>query len=99
MAPERAPIAVRVDRDPIRLGDREWYAAALEWALDVASRDGIVWPDELAPAMHARGVRVGSNVGAFWAWARHHGLRQADERRMSRDPERNGAKVFAWRGA
>jgi hypothetical protein len=96
--PLHAEPEIRVDCDPVRLGDREWYARALQVAISIASRDGLVWPDDLTATMRDLGHRqpLGQAVSSFWAWAAKRGLRQTAQRRMSRDPERNGAKVFAW---
>lgn len=86
---------VRVDRMASR--DREWYRIGKGLALALCEKTGECWPDDWSAAMRAAGHYIGPNLGSFWAWLGTQGFKQGDERRMSRDPERNGAKVFVWR--
>jgi hypothetical protein len=76
--------------------DRAWYENGRDVAAALIAERGELWPDDWSEAMRERGHRVGSNLGAFWAWLTTQGFKQGDQRRMSRDPERNGAKVFVW---
>jgi hypothetical protein len=87
----------RVDGAPLPR-DQRWCDVALVVALEIADRNGVVWPDELTETMKARGhvLPLGQKVSSFWAWAAHHGLRQTSQRRMSRDVDRNGSKIFGW---
>ena len=97
-SPEPAPVGGRVGVrvDAMQHRDREWYARGLEVAADLLALRGELWPDDWSEAMRERGHHVGANLGAFWAWLTTQGFKQGDRRRMSRDPERNGAKVFVW---
>lgn len=77
-----------------------WFDKGLEVAKAMIDRDGFCWPDEWTFTMQEAGHPIGLNVGSFWAWcaAPKQGL-MVDEtckRRMSRDPERNRAKIARW---